>query len=68
MREANNIEGERHDDDGFDERGSQSESGETVDSDYYYDDSTGYEVYRDDEDESLGESEDGDLDDRPADV
>ena len=32
---------------------------ESIDRDYYYDDSTGYEVYKEDEDESADDESDG---------
>ena len=32
---------------------------ESIDGDYYYDDSTGYEVYKEDQDESQDDESDG---------
>jgi hypothetical protein len=68
MREADNVEGEPPEDIVRDQSGSQSEYDETTESDYYYDDSTGYEVYREDENESAAEPEADQSNDRPADV
>ena len=36
-----------------------SDSSKSIDGDYYYDDSTGYEVYKEDEDESADDESDG---------
>jgi hypothetical protein len=68
MCEANNIIDNPNERAADATRGSQSESGEPIDGDYYYDDSTGYEVYREDEDESVTESEVDESDDPLLDV
>jgi hypothetical protein len=67
MCKANNVEDEQHEDTVRDHSGSQSAYDETTESDYYYDDSTGYEVYRED-DESSAKPEADQSDDTLPDV